>query len=217
MEGLRLTERERAVLIEQMRKAGLSDRRRLPRSIIEGSICLLLTMEYPGGSSARFRIYPWDLHKGGLAFLHRAFVYPGTRCTLTGDTFDHQPISIRGDVVRCDHVGGIVHSVGLKFEMDVDPEVFVGEQAAATLGQAAPPPPGAAPDKSADWWTALAEMAAEVAKLAQERAPADALRKRTAALVAQVNSAGGPRIDGPAEPGAAAGAPPAHAAAPSHN
>jgi hypothetical protein len=185
LEGMRLTERERAFLVDQLRKAGAADRRKQPRSIAEGSLVLMLTMEYPGGSSAHFKVYPWDLTRHGLAFFHRAYVYPGTRCAFTADTFDHQPISFAGEVVACAHVSGSVHTVGVKFEMDIDPEVFLGEQAAAMLAAQAPPP---SPERAEDWLKTVGEIAAEIGRMAKEKSAPEPLRKRAMALVQHLSS-----------------------------
>src|SRR4051812_17809400 len=84
LEGLRLSERERAHMIEVMKKNGFADRRKSPRVMVEGGFSVLLTMDAPGGSTSYFRIYPWDLSRGGLGFFHRSFVYPGTRCNFAG-------------------------------------------------------------------------------------------------------------------------------------
>ena len=59
IEGLRLSERERTILIEQMKKSGVADRRKNPRIIIEGNFSVLLTMDYPGGSQAHLNMQPF--------------------------------------------------------------------------------------------------------------------------------------------------------------
>ncbi|HVU62351.1 MAG TPA: hypothetical protein VHC70_00130, partial [Phycisphaerales bacterium] len=94
LEGIRLTEHERGLLIEQMKKSGVVERRKNPRLIVDGSLAMLITMDSPGGSSACFRIYPWDISRGGVGFFHRSFVYPGTRCTMSGVARSGSPFSI---------------------------------------------------------------------------------------------------------------------------
>ncbi len=172
VEGLRLSERERALLIEQMKKSGLADRRKSPRIIIEGNFSVLLTMDSPGGSTAYFRIYPWDLSRGGVGFFHRSFVYPGTRCSYTGLTFDGEPFTIKGEVVRCAHVSGQVHAVGTKLDAEIDPEKYLGS--GAGVGDAPP---------VADWWSQAVTRAAAVSKLSREHATAEAIRAAAALLM----------------------------------
>lgn len=178
IEGMRLTERERAVLIELMKKTGIAERRRHPRLVIEGGLSLLCTMDFPGGSSARFRIYPWDISKSGIGFFHRAYLYPGTKCTFTGQTYDQQPFSIKGDVMACSHVSGSVHTVGVKLEFEIDPEMLLGETAASTaLTPAASPA-----DIPHDWWSQLALQSDELGKLARDRAGEELIRKKVATI-----------------------------------
>ncbi len=178
IEGMRLSERERMLLIEQLKKIGVAERRRHARLVVEGGIALLCTMDFPGGSSAHFRIYPWDISKSGIGFFHRAYIYPGTKCTFTGKTFDHQPFSIKGDVMMCAHVSGSVHTVGVKLEFEIEPEMLLGESAAASA-----PSPGASPaDVSPDWWMRLALQSDELSKLAREKASEDVIRKKVATI-----------------------------------
>jgi hypothetical protein len=198
MEGLRLPERDRAHMIEQIKKSGMADRRKSPRVVVEGSFSVLLTMDAPGGSTSHFRIYPWDLSRGGVGFFHRSFVYPGTRCTFAGLTFDGQPFSIKGEVVRCSHVSGNVHAVGTKLEAEIDPEQILGPLDAGVSGSAG--------DGSSvqDWWSKVGASAAAISKLAREKAPVDAIRKAGAVLAEHLA----------ADPATPANATPADAPAP---
>ncbi len=177
IEGMRLTERERSALIEQMKKSGVADRRRSPRLVVEGSFSVLLTMDAPGGSTSYFKIYPWDLSRSGLGFFHRAFVYPGTRCSFIGLTFEGKPFTLTGEVVRCAHVSGNVHAIGTKLDVEIDPESMLGAHAPA---QAAPS--GTAPDHADDWWSRITTETAALSKLARDKAPAETIRKAAETL-----------------------------------
>ncbi len=174
VEGLRLSERDRTALLEQMKKSGVADRRKSPRVVIEGTFSVLLTMEAIGGAPAYFRIYPWDLSRGGLGFFHRSFVYPGTRCTFTGLTFDGEPFTIRGEVVRCAHVSGNVHAVGTKLDAEIEPEHFLGSGTCSSTPHVA------------DWWSQAVTLAASVSKLGREHAPEEAVRNAAALLTAHL-------------------------------
>ncbi len=174
VEGMRLTERERSLLIEQMKKSGVSDRRKSPRAIVEGSFSVLLTMESPGGSATHFKIYPWDLAKGGVGFFHRSFVYPGTKCTFTGLTFAGQPFTVKGEVARCSHVSGNVHAVGTKLESEIDPDALLGANCGDGANLGVP--------RVEDWWTRLGSLSADLAKLAREKAAPETIRKHIGAI-----------------------------------
>jgi hypothetical protein len=157
-----------------MKKSGVTDRRKSPRIIIEGNFTVLLTMESPGGSSTHFKIYPWDISRAGLGFFHRAFVYPGTKCSYVGLTAAGQPFSVKGEVVRCTHVSGNVHAIGTKLETEVDPDVLLGPNSGDGIS--------VAPAATEEWWSHLASMAGELARLAGEKASTEAVKKHLARL-----------------------------------
>lgn len=197
IEGMKLSERERAVLIEKLRKSGASDRRKHTRMETDGNFNMLLSMTYPGGASSHFRIYPWELSQGGLAFFHRAFIYSGTRCNFTGRTTDGQPFSFNGEVMHCHHVTGLVHTVGVKFEMEMDPEIFLGEAAVRAAGGAIADVPEDAMHKG------VAEHAQELIRLSQSHAGVEQIKRRVGMLMQQLspgNAAAPPTGAAPASP-----------------
>jgi hypothetical protein len=167
-EGLRLTETERAVLLERMKRTGVADRRRSPRIIVEGLFPVLMTMVAPEGGVAHLKIYPWDISRHGLGFFHWSLVYPGTRCTFRGVDGRGQPFSITGEVVRCSHVSGNVHAVGTKLDAEIDPELLLGEHGSG---------------HQADWWAAIAAHATEIAAMAGRRSSVESLRVRAAEMM----------------------------------
>lgn len=212
VEGLKLSERDRSALIRKIAELNPGERRKQPRIVVEGGWAVFLAMEYPGGSSAYFRVYPWDLSKGGMGFFHRAFIYPGTRCTITAKTSDGQPVLLKGEVIRCSHVSGTVHTVGVKFEMEIDPADFLGEAAVSGLNPPAPPvtigdkPDGDKPD---EWWDKLQHGVAELSKLVADKGAVESLAKQAAQVVELVNTKPASAIS---TPGAhAAPKPPEHA------
>lgn len=206
-EGLRPTERERAALLRAMEKDKNFEKRKFPRMMLEGRFSVLLQLEYLGGSTGSFRVYPWDLSKGGLGFFHRAYVHPGTKCTINGAMSDGQPICMKGEVVRCEHVSGTVHTVGVKFEMEIDPEVFLGEGAFATP---TPPPPLAPPPPSPassatdtpapklsetsavqtgdPYWDAIANLCVELNQAVNARTSREAVSEKLMELMAAASA-----------------------------
>jgi hypothetical protein len=85
-----------------------------------------------------------DLSSGGLALLWGTFLHNGTRCAFTVvNSETHEAItSVSGLVVRCTHVKGSVHDVGVKFEQPIDMGCIPGAtpeaaQAAASLEELA--------------------------------------------------------------------------------
>lgn len=69
-----------------------------------------------------------DLSVGGLAMLWGTFLHPGTRCAFTMVASDtHQPlVHAAAQVVRCTHLKGNVHDVGVKFDESIDLSLVPG-------------------------------------------------------------------------------------------
>ncbi|MFT3686169.1 MAG: PilZ domain-containing protein [Phycisphaerales bacterium] len=85
-----------------------------------------------------------DLSAGGLALLWGTFLHNDTRCSFTVvNSETHEPVtSVSGVVVRCTHVKGSVHDVGVKFDEPIDMGCIPGAtpeaaQAAASLEELA--------------------------------------------------------------------------------
>jgi len=222
-EGLRPTERERAALIRAMERDKNFEKRKFPRMMLEGKFSVLLQIEYVGGSTGSFRVYPWDLSSSGLGFFHRAYVHPGTRCTINAMTTDQQPVTLKGEVARCEHVSGTVHTASIKFEMEVDPEIFLGEGAfgiSAPQTQTAPATP-ATPDGSPPspdpspavhtgdpWWDTLANLCVELNQAVNARTSREAVSEKLMEIMA---AAAAPATPPPSPAATHAPAPPPHA------
>ena len=68
------------------------------------------------GSTTDYLVHPYNISEGGIGFLHGIFLYPGSRCTVHLKTPDNKRMSAPGVVVRCTHVSGKMHDVGVKFD-----------------------------------------------------------------------------------------------------
>ncbi len=84
----------------------------------------------------RFVLTPRDLSRGGMSVLHGGFVHPGVvwQLMFVGAT-QTLVLKIDASVVRCEHVAGNVHDVGLKFKQPLPDDFFensdeVGESVA---------------------------------------------------------------------------------------
>lgn len=94
-----------------------------------------LRLDQAGNAQSVIRVVARDLSSTGVGLLHSNFVYPGTPCTVQltnsgGTTSQH-----RGTVVRCQHVSGVVHEVGVHFEKAIDPGLYVESKAASNGSQ----------------------------------------------------------------------------------
>jgi PilZ domain len=131
LEPLRLGEdeyRELRVLAEELRRNEpntSASQRQHERVIPDPDFKLLLELRFPNSSRGFYRIRPKDLSEGGLGFFHKAFVHPTSTCLFTGRSIDNHRTTISGQVVRCQHLRGSVHEVGVKFDHAIDLSKFV--------------------------------------------------------------------------------------------
>lgn len=66
-----------------------------------------------------------NISRSGVSVLHSNFVHTGTSTTVTLERLDSTTVSIRGTVVRCQHISDIVHEVGILFDIPIHPQEFI--------------------------------------------------------------------------------------------
>jgi len=66
-----------------------------------------------------------NLSPTGIAFLHGSFVYTGTGCVLALHDAQGKIVGVEGKVVRCQHVRGHVHDIGVRFSRPLDVKQFL--------------------------------------------------------------------------------------------
>lgn len=84
-----------------------------------------LTVVHPGGSNATINVACRNLSSGGVGVLHSAYMHTGTRCFVALPRTDGQRVSVEGTIVRCIHVSGTIHEIGVKFLKPIDAKEFV--------------------------------------------------------------------------------------------
>jgi CheY-like chemotaxis protein len=88
-----------------------------------------LRVEQSGGggasSSAVVRVACRNLSRGGISILHGAYIHPGSAVTIFLINRNRVPTPIPGSIVRCRHVRGMVHEIGIKFTLPIDTREFV--------------------------------------------------------------------------------------------
>ncbi len=85
---------------------------------------LMVEFEHPGGSVGKFLVQPRDLSEFGISFLHGSFVYQDTVVRLVLVSTLGVQTSVTGTIVRCRHIKGKVHEVGVKFLEAINVEDF---------------------------------------------------------------------------------------------
>jgi CheY-like chemotaxis protein len=73
-------------------------------------------LRQPDGGEVELALAARNLSVGGVSLLHSAFVYPGTVITVDLPRADKKIQRVNGQVMRCDHVRGVIHELGVKFE-----------------------------------------------------------------------------------------------------
>lgn len=127
---LRLPEPERIALEEELSRGPSGNRTgrnlrtsaRVPYDVKAGVHILLY---HPGGTALRYLVRPRNISRGGIGFLHGDYVHHNSRCGLALREWDHRVAFTWGQVVRCRHLGGHIHEVGVKFEEPIDIQRFV--------------------------------------------------------------------------------------------
>ena len=73
-----------------------------------------------GGVTASFGAPTRNISEGGLAFIHRNMLHVGTPCAAVLLTKDGTWRTVSAVVVRCRHLEGMLHEVGIKFGEEID-------------------------------------------------------------------------------------------------
>lgn len=86
---------------------------------------LKLALDHPGGSRVDITVACRNLSRGGAGVLHSAYVHTGTLCEIELPKPDGSTVSRTGTIVRCSHVKGLVHELGIQFDEPIHLRSFV--------------------------------------------------------------------------------------------
>lgn len=130
-DSIKLNESDRRALLERLalhdavslERAGREQKRlKVPSNI---SIEVVLT--HPGGGEVHVRAVVKDVSKTGLGMLYGGFLHHGTRVAVRFVGEDRSALIVQGArVVRCVHVQGPVHDIGIRFDAEVPVESLFG-------------------------------------------------------------------------------------------
>ncbi|USN99394.1 MAG: response regulator [Phycisphaeraceae bacterium] len=82
-------------------------------------------IEHPGGSVVEVCMACRNLSRTGAGLLHSSFLHTGTRCVLIMPHPQLGDRPVQGEVVRCQHRGGVLHEIGVRFLTQIDVRGFV--------------------------------------------------------------------------------------------
>lgn len=119
----KLTPAERAVIRKAMQyRAGPERRRDSRTSLEERQFQLLVRIGDTGGLVS---VTPRDISSSGLGFYHICYIHPDTRVHMVMKGSGPEALAVDGTVVRCKHVRGRVHEVGVFFDERIEVGVIV--------------------------------------------------------------------------------------------
>ena len=87
-------------------------------------LALPMAVFHGDGSRAGVVVACRNISAGGIAVLHSAYMHVGTPCEVTLPRPGLSSVTVQGKVVRCRHVGGKVHEVGVQFRKPIEPRDF---------------------------------------------------------------------------------------------
>jgi DNA-binding response OmpR family regulator len=80
---------------------------------------LSLHVESDGHNARTLVVASRNLSQGGVSILHSNFMYNGTCVTVDLIDINGNIVSKYGEVTRCEHRGGRVHEIGIKFDEEI--------------------------------------------------------------------------------------------------
>ena len=87
---------------------------------------ILVTLHQPGGGNPTpLKMACRNLSCGGMSVLHSAYTHIGTRAVVQLTHPCKEPLNVEGAVVRCTHLKGVVHEIGIKFAQKVQARDYV--------------------------------------------------------------------------------------------
>lgn len=128
VDTLRTSSRELEMIMNELDRVGANDegslRRSLKRWKFTGSKAVV-TLLSETGRRQNYVVAPRNLSAGGTGVLHGGFIHAGTRCIVAMRKRTGSVACIPGSVIRCSHIRGHLHELGIQFDHAIDPEQFL--------------------------------------------------------------------------------------------
>ncbi len=127
LETLRGSLRQKQLIVDDVEQRSLKmvEQERRGIRVRFDSPGVQVTLYNPAGAGISHHVVTRNLSRRGMAFVHGRFVYANVPCEVTLHTLDGAEITLRGRVMRCRHVTGIIHEVGVIFDQSIDLSLFV--------------------------------------------------------------------------------------------
>lgn len=87
---------------------------------------VLVTLHQPGGGNPiPLKMACRNISCGGMSVLHNCYTHVGTRAVVQLTHPEKEPLNVEGTIVRCIHLKGVVHELGIKFSQKVQAREYV--------------------------------------------------------------------------------------------
>ncbi len=125
-DALRLGKGELDHLIARLNRAsaGAGDAKRRNKRWIMQSQRGLLTVQDQHGGVIHFAVVLRNMSRTGVALLHGGFMHKGGRCRVAIRRVDGGSNILPATVVRCRHIEGRVHDIGLVLDAEAEPRDY---------------------------------------------------------------------------------------------
>lgn len=85
-----------------------------------------LTIQHANGGKVTIPVATRNISRGGISILHASFVHLKSPCDITLKVSGGKKMVIPGKVVRCNHLEGRVHEIGIKFDEQISTRDLLG-------------------------------------------------------------------------------------------
>lgn len=138
IDTLRIKSADRVRILEALdERAGfspISEQNRVQRRFVYRADDVLLKVYGDGMDARRFSVCGRNISSGGMAFLHGGFLHSGTRMQVCLVRLDGKVSKVSGRVVRCRHVAGRIHEVGMIFDSKIEVDAYADPEKAVRRG-----------------------------------------------------------------------------------
>lgn len=141
---LRLSRKDRATLLNDLREiTGTSlkeEGRQGQRYQFEHIDGIDVSVLESGREVTKYRMMPRNISDQGICLLHGGFIYENTDVLIKLPTSDGEFMHVHSQILRCRHVTGRVHELGVKFRTPIDIGLFVDSDHVANSELISQPP-----------------------------------------------------------------------------
>jgi CheY-like chemotaxis protein len=85
-----------------------------------------LTIQHATGSKVTLPVATRNISRGGISILHAAFIHTGSTCEVTLKLPGDKAQIVPGKIMRCTHLEGRVHEIGIAFDEQISTKDLLG-------------------------------------------------------------------------------------------